>query len=333
MKRVHSLDALRGLAALSIMCYHYISWSIGYGYPALDRVGYYGVSIFYILSGLTLFIVYQNMKPDAGDLRDFYIKRFFRIYPLLFLATVLTIAVAQVDVSPNDIIINITGLFGFIKWDGYIATGAWSIGNELVFYVFFPLFIIVAKKQSYLKWVVFFILLLIYLWFAFIRIPGESAEQAWKDYINPLNQVFLFYAGFLIGLLLNKINIPNPVTILVCVAATLLFFLVPETGHPVEGMNRILFTAICIVVCVCFYKSGIHFPKPFVLLGQASYSLYLLHPIVWSLSNNIQMPGELRAIACAVVSLAVSYITYLYFEKYFMRIGKRMAVRRKQMLA
>ncbi|MGZ5244541.1 MAG: acyltransferase family protein, partial [Bacteroidia bacterium] len=62
MKRIHNLDYLRGIAAFGIMAYHYLAWSFG-EFSAEDfmgRFGLYGVSIFYCLSGLTLYSVYHE---------------------------------------------------------------------------------------------------------------------------------------------------------------------------------------------------------------------------------------------------------------------------------
>ncbi|HEX6179628.1 MAG TPA: hypothetical protein VFZ47_00205, partial [Chitinophagaceae bacterium] len=53
--RLHSLDYLRGLAAFGIMAYHFMMWTMGEmdSSRKMGRVGIYGVSIFYVLSGLT----------------------------------------------------------------------------------------------------------------------------------------------------------------------------------------------------------------------------------------------------------------------------------------
>lgn len=58
--RLHNLDYLRGIAASVIMIYHLSSWVFGRHDVGsfLGKSGVYGVSIFYILSGLTLFYVY-----------------------------------------------------------------------------------------------------------------------------------------------------------------------------------------------------------------------------------------------------------------------------------
>lgn len=60
--RIDSLDYLRGIMALLIMLYHYYSW-IYSGFDSsefMGRIGVYGVSIFYILSGLTLYVAYKE---------------------------------------------------------------------------------------------------------------------------------------------------------------------------------------------------------------------------------------------------------------------------------
>src|SRR5262245_60491552 len=89
--RLYNLDYLRGLAAFGIMLYHYLTWTLGI-FPAdtiVGRVGIYGVSTFYVLSGLTLYYVYYGkMKPSAQDTAAFFKKRIFRIFPLLWLVTI-----------------------------------------------------------------------------------------------------------------------------------------------------------------------------------------------------------------------------------------------------
>lgn len=66
--RVESLDYLRGLMALSVVIYHYISWSMSTGSSVdvigsqfiLGKLGIYAVSIFYILSGVSLAYIYEG---------------------------------------------------------------------------------------------------------------------------------------------------------------------------------------------------------------------------------------------------------------------------------
>jgi len=148
MNRLHNLDYLRGLAATGIMIFHYLSWTLN-NFPSetfLARVGLYGVAIFYVLSGLTLYYVYYNkMTFSKKYLQSFFKKRVLRIFPLMWLVTLLHIFLSNKVPDFYILFLNLSGLFGFIKWDAYFSTGVWSIGNELVFYAFFPFFVLFTK--------------------------------------------------------------------------------------------------------------------------------------------------------------------------------------------
>lgn len=69
MGRLHFLDYLRGIAALGIMLFHYSCWVFGEpehgGFMA--RVGIYGVSVFYVLSGLKFFMRLGRNYPSFRE--------------------------------------------------------------------------------------------------------------------------------------------------------------------------------------------------------------------------------------------------------------------------
>ncbi|MDP2540482.1 hypothetical protein CSC81_02835 [Tenacibaculum discolor] len=339
MKRLYNLDYLRGLAAFGIMIYHYLSWTLG-KFSAdtfMGRLGIYGVSIFYILSGLTLYYVYYvKIQPSIKDVIAFFKKRIFRIFPLLWLVTITAILLSRKIPDFSDLFLNLTGLFGFVKWQTYFSTGVWSIGNELVFYVFFPFFILFAKSYRPVFIILSAFIFSLYIYFAFVKLnPELTLSDQWKNYVNPLNQVFLFLGGFLTGLLFNKTKINNA-TILALLAIGLgLFVFIPADGNTINlvtGVNRLMFTFCCFLICFCFYKLTFKFPvfvhKPLTLLGEASYSVYLLHPIIHDLvgrfrNHTIHFPESVRLISSICLTLVVAYFTYEYFEKYFMKLAKR----------
>jgi peptidoglycan/LPS O-acetylase OafA/YrhL len=342
MKRLYNLDYLRGLAAFGIMIYHHLIWTLG-AFSAdtfMGRLGIYGVSIFYILSGLTLYYVYYDkMKPSKEDILSFFKKRVFRIFPLLWLVTIVAILLSPTIPDFTNLFLNLSGLFGFIRWDKYLSIGVWSIGNELVFYVFFPFFILFIKRFKPLMILLALVLFGLYLYFAFVKLnPDLRLSEQWKNYVNPLNQVFLFLGGFLIGFILQDTKIKNSAFVFFLFLAFALFTFYPVTGdiiNIVTGTNRLIFTASCFIICICFYKLTFKIPKfihkPLTLLGEASYSVYLLHPIVWSLTSfasglyskyNFFFPGSARLILSVVSTLIISYYVYQYFEKYFMKLGK-----------
>src|SRR5687768_3221336 len=97
MNRLFGLDYLRGLAALVVMIFHYRAWT--YGEPDADtilgRIGVYGVQAFYILSGLTLYLVYKSSNLlKENELSKFFKKRALRIFPLFWIATIAMVILA-----------------------------------------------------------------------------------------------------------------------------------------------------------------------------------------------------------------------------------------------
>lgn len=340
--RLHNLDYLRGLAAIGIMIYHYTAW----GFSEFDsdtlirRIGIYGVSIFYVLSGLTLFYVYsKNLRLSTGSLLSFFKKRSLRIFPLLWLATITSILLSRISPDITKVALNLTGLFGVVSWDSYFAVGAWSIGNELVFYLFFPAFVFTGRYCRKIFISVIATIFIIYLVFTFnILEPEKPLADQWRNYVNPLNQVFLFLGGFVIGYIFEKREYKNSTSLMILLLAVAAFIFYPANGDAINlvtGVNRLVFTAACFLICLSFYKLTFVLPKmvskPLEIAGQSSYSIYLLHPFVWSITGGIfsllsisewQYAAFIKISLCITGTLLVSYFTYEYFEKYFMRIGR-----------
>ncbi len=339
MNRLHNLDYLRGMAAFGIMSYHYLFWTLGVfsSDTFMARVGVYGVSLFYVLSGLTLYHVYYHvMLPSKADLSSFMKKRILRLFPLFWVVTFSTLLLKGYWPGTEKLILNLTGLFGFIHWNDYIASGVWSIGNELVFYSFFPLFIFLSKRFKILFIVFSLLIACIYFYFAFyILDTHEVFSEQRQNYTNPLNQLFLFLGGFLIGLIFQNIKIKRGLNLFLFLCGVGLLVFYPVKGNMiylVTGWNRLWFTLSCFLICLSFYKLYIQFPRfihrPLTLLGEASYSVYLLHPIVYSSvvmvlsSMDFHISLSMRLILTVVLALIVSYMIYQYFEKYFIRVGR-----------
>ena len=196
--RLHNLDYLRGLAAFGIMIYHYCSWELGdfSSDTIMERIGIYGVAIFYVLSGLTLFHVYfEKLHFSKESIFSFFKRRFFRIFPLLWFINIISLFLIYLSNNPlpsyKTILVNFTGLFGIVAWWAYFSTGVWSIGNELAFYIFLPFFVFLTKSKRMSMLILSLFILACYLFFAFIKLNTNAplAEQ-WRIYINPLNQIF-----------------------------------------------------------------------------------------------------------------------------------------------
>ncbi len=344
-KRLYTLDYLRGFAAFAIMLYHYLGWAYG-SFDAesfLGRVGVYGVSIFYVLSGLTLYHVYfDKMKPDRISMKDFFIKRLFRIFPLLWLVMGVTLLISKDRPDTYEIFLNITGLFSVVEWESYIGTGVWSIGNELVFYLFFPFFIILSKRSLPFFYALCGALLGLYVYFAFYVLDEALVlRQQWSDFINPLNQVFLFLGGYLIGLWTAQWRLSPQLIYGLLGGAVLLFIYYPVEGnaiHLITDSTRMVFTLLCFVICFALYKANFKLPlfadHYLKLLGEASYSVYLLHPLVWfgvkvlatvAATQMVMIPMLFQLTAAVLLTLLVSYQVYFRYERFFMLAGKKVS--------
>jgi len=268
MKRIESLDYLRGVMAVSVMLYHYIGWSfetLG-GETLLGKLGIYAVSIFYILSGLSLTIVYNNRIEKNSDILNFVIKRVFRIFPLFWLVVTASLLLKYIhsvvgagtfDVSSYTIFLNYSLLFGFFEHTAYLSTGAWSIGNEIVFYSIFPIVFFLSSKRSVILPFVIIVSLIIGLYFSLVLLDSEKPlSKQWSLYINPFNQIFLFMAGVAIGkwgaLLQERLSQFGWALLGI---VTLLFVFFPAQGDKVQivtGAERWVFSMLCILLVFCY---------------------------------------------------------------------------------
>lgn len=166
VKRLHSLDAARGIAALAIVFWHWQHmYSIGGGqlddrtiqpfytvlFP-LYHSGWLAVEFFFTLSGFVFFWLYgQKISGKALGLGGFWLARFSRLYPL-HLITLLVIAVMQVilmNSGHDSFIYGGTNLPNFVLnllFLQYFAPGwtfngpEWSVGVEILLYGMFFLY-------------------------------------------------------------------------------------------------------------------------------------------------------------------------------------------------
>lgn len=96
--RNHGLDLLRGLAALGIATFHFLA-DLGVD---IQSLGAFGVYVFFVLSGLTMMLIYAD-RFSANIARDdlivFFWNRFTRLVPLLAAAALVSLVVASADIG------------------------------------------------------------------------------------------------------------------------------------------------------------------------------------------------------------------------------------------
>ena len=336
--RIESLDWLRGLMALSIMFYHLTTITLMPldSSDVLGRLGVYGVSIFFVLSGLSMAIVYHNYIKDFRTSLYFFIRRIFRIWPLLWLVCLLVV-LPQIGKSGayslHLIFLNITTLFGFVKPTAYIAVGAWSIGNEMVYYALTPLIIYLYNYKRWIGNGLFIVSLIVGMIFSFYLLnPYLMLSRQWAIYVNPFNNFFLYIMGIAIYYNFKDIQINQKVNIAALLVAVALFCWLPFSGNQISiltGLGRICFVGLSFVIVFCFYKIKITLPhiinQSLENFGIATYGVYLFHPVMYFYINMLFPKlyfyySNLLIGIVSVSTLVIAIISYKYFELRFIKI-------------
>lgn len=153
MKEIKALTTLRALAALLVFLYHYqalyVDEARAAGHVAWDpfvtlwRSGAVGVSIFFVLSGFLITrLYYDRFATGAVTLREYFVKRIARIWPLfLAFAFLQHVAMAVFGERPDLswlVTLSMTqGFFWDLRYRGLPT--AWSLTIEESFYAIAPL--------------------------------------------------------------------------------------------------------------------------------------------------------------------------------------------------
>lgn len=138
--RLAELDALRGIAALMVVLFHY-TFRAGHVLAAAQPIahgfslGHYGVQLFFAISGFVILMTLERTEATA----DFVISRFARLYPAYWFAVILTtLGVSALGANelaqPAGIVFaNLTMLHGFLYLPA-VDGAYWSLTIELAFY-------------------------------------------------------------------------------------------------------------------------------------------------------------------------------------------------------
>ena len=147
VKRFGSLDGLRCLSILAVLWHH---GGIHVDFPLFSR-GQLGVHLFFAISGflITSLMIRERNKFGQIDLRQFYVRRSLRIFPLYY--AVLLVYVAVVGLLERD---TVYGREFFKNLPAFATyTSNWFVnieaGERVIFYYAWSL---AAEEQFYLTW-------------------------------------------------------------------------------------------------------------------------------------------------------------------------------------
>jgi peptidoglycan/LPS O-acetylase OafA/YrhL len=159
--RIQGIQGLRGVAVLLVILDHF-----GLGFAS----GYLGVDVFFVISGFVITkLLVGQLSSGNFSLRQFYQRRFKRLFLPVVFTIVAAIATGLVLLSPGSFgqttDTGIAALFGLsngvihVQTGDYFATSAnanalthtWSLAVEEQFYVIFPLLLIAIVGKSLSK--------------------------------------------------------------------------------------------------------------------------------------------------------------------------------------
>ena len=280
---IHNVQLLRFVAALSVAFLH-ASDQGGLRLPV--SFGGFGVDIFFVISGFIIsYITFHNPA-------HFWAKRLIRIVPFYWTATlgVFTVALAVPSVlhhAKADFTWLMFSLL-FIPHDSPNGTHpllglGWTLNYEMYFYAIFALALVVSRRlAAYLCAAVIIVVLAATRFIA----PSSPAEAFYGEYI-----VLEFILGIAVFELFHRLPwMTRPsrrgaayVLVLVTLAAALAWLPLQEV-YRIDPTRLTAGVASAIVVAMFLVlekRYGMAARNAFVLLvGEASYVLYLIHPYV-----------------------------------------------------
>ncbi|WP_217602551.1 acyltransferase [Chitinophaga sp. GbtcB8] len=186
VKKLAGLDHLRALAITLVFLCHYRM----FGHPdwvnEAGSFGWTGVDLFFVLSGYLISAqLFKSLQQGKGiSLKEFYIKRFFRILPAYLAVLTLYFAVPAFKefegLPPLWKFLTFTQNFGLYLGTARAFSHAWSLCIEEQFYLLLPLILLFVSRFNVPRVMAFGLLTLFVAGF-FIRAWG------WAHFVAPLD--------------------------------------------------------------------------------------------------------------------------------------------------
>jgi exopolysaccharide production protein ExoZ len=353
--KLPNIQILRAVAALAVVFYHIgveaseLCTSTGGGCRIDDWLGAFGVSLFFIVSGFIMVVTSWNQFGKSGAPREFMKRRITRIAPLYWILTTVTlcgiVAAPWIFNSPLMKMDHVAGSYLFwpvLRDDGLVRPVmklGWTLNYEMFFYVIFAVALI-YKRSVGLALPILALGILMVLRASGVLGGWPTAVLFWSDpiVINFVIGMFagMFYmTGFRTGTVFN---------IAMCLGAAIGFCAIELNSTFMHSLPEDSFSyriIIAVPMTLLFLAATLgrqieqssRWTKAGLLLGDASYSLYLVHPFalratraMWS--KVIGIDGSVWAFyaVCLTVAVFAGLFCYLGLERpisrYLTEIGK-----------
>lgn len=282
------LQILRGIAAWLVVFHHinqdYFLWNPPFSFLNFINYGVIGVDIFFVLSG---FIMYYSVQNNTKGGISFFIDRFFRIFPVYWVMTLLLVISALILPSNS--------YNTFYTWDSLLKSLAlipnanpngfgyfpflyvgWTLTYEMFFYGVLSVSLIINKKYALILATAFLSLLPIVL--GDDSLLGGSNSLLYEFVIGVV--IAFLYSSIKSGSYANAVLKPIYAIPLLIVLSIYTYFTVKQSGFE---LNIKLTIAASVVVLFLLIEDIVRkMPRLgfMISLGDISYSTYLIHPVI-----------------------------------------------------
>lgn len=326
--KLDGIQILRGYAAILVVVTHL--WSVGTVSRVLgfSRIGGFGVDIFFVISGFIMCYSLKN-RLSAKDGIQFLKKRAYRVYPIYLIVLIPFLIdyayhslVAKTPVDPMLIVGNLLLLPSFFGGENYkmLVGPAWTLSYELFFYVIFAgAMLSSASKNRAIVTVMLAIISMV----ALVNILGLKGERLqWSNFQYMIGDTL--FLNFVIGCIcyliwrkFGRAQVSFWTAIGSALALSMTAMLLARAGHPRIICFCLPAAAIILVFLLTEFKNG-SLAKRLVFLGEASYSIYLVHAVIshWKylLIGKLIQENDLTGILLTIAAIAAGCVFYVFVE-------------------
>lgn len=295
MSRLRSVQVLRAVAACAVAAFHARQGAAGWE-NTIAFAGAAGVDLFFVISGFIMAKVAVGRSP-----RQFLADRAWRLYPLWLIAVLPWLLMAPLGLPRLAASLTLWPVYGHAYALPALTVG-WTLSFEILFYLAVALALATRAALPLALFIACFVL-------------GFATDSALFDFAgNPM--ILEFLLGVFIARLAPSGRVALPLiagAIAVIVTAPLALFSLDVALVPERSLTRVLLwglpSAAILYAALCLDARMKHrvFDVP-VLLGDASYSIYLFHALVL-------LTVETHWIAELALAILAGLLAHLWIER------------------
>ncbi len=336
MKYRKEIDGLRAIAVLSVIFFH--------ANIPFFKGGFVGVDIFFVISGyLITSLILSEMQANCFSIAYFYERRIRRILPALYFVMLACIPFAWFWMQPSEMVDFANSLLtvpifssNFLFWRdqmGYSVPAAqikpllhtWSLAVEEQYYLFFPVFFLLAFRIRF-RWSLIFLVFLISLFLA----QWTSSHKPIAGFLLLPTRVWEFLAGtFIAYYFLKSKNHPQPkiiCEILSLLGIFLILFSIFNFSNTLPFPSFISLVPVFGTILIVSFATkstlvgSILSSRMLSSLGLISYSAYLWHQPIFAFARNRALthdPSPNLLFVLSALTICLAFLSFHFIENPF----------------